>query len=59
MSKKITKDINYVVPPGVQQGAIIQQQYRAQSKNEQSLALRVSGNGLEPEDSTELFFKMY
>jgi hypothetical protein len=29
------------------------------NQNEQSLALRVSGNGLEPEDSTELFFKMY
>lgn len=46
--------INYIIPPGVQQ----EQLYSANSvinQNEQSLSLRVSGDGLEPEDSRAVF----
>ncbi len=46
--------INYIVPPGVQQ----EQLYSGNSvinQNEQSLSLRVSGDGLEPEDSRAVF----
>jgi cell surface protein SprA len=46
--------INYVIPPGVQQ----EQLFNANSvinQNEQSLSLRVSGEGLEPEDSRAVF----
>lgn len=46
--------INYVIPPGVQQ----EQLFNANSvinQNEQSLSLRVSGNGLEAEDSRAVF----
>lgn len=46
--------INYVIPPGVQQ----EQLYSANTvikQNEQSLSLRVSGKGLEPEDSRAVF----
>ncbi len=46
--------INYVIPPGVRR----EQLYSANSlinQNEQSLALRVSSKGLEPEDSRAVF----
>jgi cell surface protein SprA len=46
--------INYVIPPGVQQ----EQLYSGNTvinQNEQSLSLRVSGDGLEPEDSRAVF----
>ncbi|WP_281337493.1 cell surface protein SprA [Flavobacterium eburneipallidum] len=46
--------INYVVPPGVRQ----EQLYNNNTvidQNEQSLSLRVSGDGLEPEDSRAVF----
>ena len=46
--------INYIVPPDVQR----EQLYSANSvinQNEQSLSLRVSGNGLQPEDSRAVF----
>ncbi|MFV8371000.1 cell surface protein SprA [Flavobacterium sp. LB2P74] len=46
--------INYIVPPGV----LREQLYNNNTvinQNEQSLALRVSGNGLEPEDSRAVF----
>ncbi len=46
--------INYIVPPGVQR----EQLYSANSiinQNEQSLSLRVSGDGLEPQDSRGVF----
>ncbi len=46
--------INYIVPPGVQQ----EQLYSGNTvinQNEQSLSLRVSGEGLEPEDSRAVF----
>ena len=46
--------INYVIPPGVQQ----EQLYSGNTvinQNEQSLSLRVSGEGLEPEDSRAVF----
>jgi cell surface protein SprA len=41
--------VNYIIPPGVQE-----QLYNNNTlinQNEQSLSLRVSGDGLEPEDS--------
>ena len=46
--------INYIIPPGVQQ----EQLYSGNTvinQNEQSLSLRVSGDGLEPEDSRAVF----
>ncbi|WP_310380504.1 cell surface protein SprA [Flavobacterium sp.] len=46
--------INYIVPPGVQR----EQLYNNNTiinQNEQSLSLRVSGDGLEPEDSRAVF----
>ena len=46
--------INYVTPPGVQR----EQLYNNNSiinQNEQSLALRISGDGLEPQDSRAVF----
>jgi cell surface protein SprA len=46
--------VNYIIPPGVEQ----EQLYSANSvikQNEQSLSLRVSGDGLEPEDSRAVF----
>ncbi|NDP26887.1 MAG: cell surface protein SprA [Flavobacterium sp.] len=46
--------INYIIPPGVEQ----EQLYSANSvinQNEQSLSLKVSGDGLEPEDSRAVF----
>ena len=46
--------VHYVVPPGVRQ----EQLYNGNSvinQNEQSLSLRVSGKGLEPEDSRAVF----
>jgi cell surface protein SprA len=47
--------INYVVPPGVQQEQLYNN--TVLNQNEQSLALRVSGNGLEPEDSRAVLKK--
>ncbi|MFV8352832.1 cell surface protein SprA [Flavobacterium sp. XS2P14] len=46
--------INYVVPPGVQREQLYNNN-TVLNQNEQSLALRVSGNGLEPEDSRAVF----
>ncbi|MBF2709355.1 T9SS outer membrane translocon Sov/SprA [Flavobacterium soyangense] len=46
--------VNYIVPPGVER----EQLYNNNTiinQNEQSLSLRVSGNGLEPEDSRAVF----
>ncbi|TRX26614.1 cell surface protein SprA [Flavobacterium franklandianum] len=46
--------INYIIPPGVQQ----EQLYSGNTvinQNEQSLSLRVSGDGLEPADSRAVF----
>jgi len=46
--------INYIIPPGVQR----EQLYNNNTiinQNEQSLSLRVSGKGLEPEDSRAVF----
>ncbi|MBX9807186.1 MAG: cell surface protein SprA, partial [Flavobacteriaceae bacterium] len=46
--------VNYIIPPGVEQ----EQLYSANSvinQNEQSLSLKVSGDGLEPEDSRAVF----
>ena len=46
--------VNYIIPPGVQR----EQLYNNNSlinQNEQSLSLRISGNGLEPEDSRAVF----
>ena len=46
--------INYVVPPGVQREQLFNNNTII-NQNEQSLALRVSGNGLEPQDSRAVF----
>lgn len=46
--------INYVVPPGVQQEQLFNNN-TVINQNEQSLSLRVSGNGLEPLDSRAVF----
>ena len=46
--------VNYIIPPGVKR----EQLYNNNTiinQNEQSLSLRVSGNGLEPEDSRAVF----
>jgi cell surface protein SprA len=46
--------INYIIPPGVER----EQLYSANSvinQNEQSLSLKVSGDGLEPQDSRAVF----
>ncbi len=46
--------IPYVVPPGVQQEQLFSGN-TVINQNEQSLSLRVSGNGLEPQDSRAVF----
>ena len=46
--------INYVIPPGVQREQLFNNNTII-NQNEQSLALRVSGDGLEPEDSRAVF----
>ena len=46
--------INYITPPGVQREQLYNNN-TVINQNEQSLALRVSGNGLEPEDSRAVF----
>ena len=46
--------INYVVPPGVQQEQLYNNN-TVINQNEQSLSLRVSGDGLEPLDSRAVF----
>jgi cell surface protein SprA len=46
--------INYIIPPGVQREQLFNNN-TVINQNEQSLALRVSGNGLEPEDSRAVF----
>ncbi|HSN47526.1 MAG TPA: cell surface protein SprA, partial [Flavobacterium sp.] len=46
--------INYIVPPGVQQEQLYNNN-TVINQNEQSLSLRISGDGLEPEDSRAVF----
>lgn len=46
--------VNYVVPPGVQQEQLFNNN-NVINQNEQSLSLRISGDGLEPEDSRAVF----
>ena len=46
--------VNYITPPGVQREQLFNNN-TVINQNEQSLALRVSGNGLEPEDSRAVF----
>lgn len=46
--------VNYVTPPGVQREQLFNNNTII-NQNEQSLALRVSGDGLEPEDSRAVF----
>ena len=46
--------INYVVPPGVQQEQLFNNN-TVINQNEQSLSLRISGDGLEPLDSRAVF----
>ncbi|RDI52174.1 T9SS outer membrane translocon Sov/SprA [Flavobacterium glaciei] len=46
--------INYIPPPGVQREQLFNNNTII-NQNEQSLALRVSGKGLEPEDSRAVF----
>ena len=46
--------INYIVPPGVQQEQLFNNN-TVINQNEQSLSLRISGDGLEPEDSRAVF----
>ena len=46
--------VNYVVPPGVQQEQLFNNNTII-NQNEQSLSLRISGDGLEPEDSRAVF----
>jgi cell surface protein SprA len=46
--------VNYVVPPGVQQEQLYNNN-TVINQNEQSLSLRISGDGLEPEDSRAVF----
>ncbi len=46
--------VNYVVPPGVQREQLLNNN-TVINQNEQSLSLRVSGNGLEREDSRAVF----
>lgn len=46
--------INYITPPGVQREQLYNNN-TVINQNEQSLAIRVSGEGLEPEDSRAVF----
>jgi cell surface protein SprA len=46
--------VNYVVPPGVQREQLYNNNTLI-NQNEQALSLRVSGDGLEPEDSRAVF----
>ncbi|RKS95209.1 protein involved in gliding motility SprA [Flavobacterium limicola] len=46
--------VNYVTPPGVEREQLYNNN-TVINQNEQSLALRVSGDGLEPEDSRAVF----
>ncbi|HEY4617767.1 MAG TPA: cell surface protein SprA [Flavobacterium sp.] len=46
--------VNYIVPPGVQREQLYNNNTLI-NQNEQSLSLRVSGDGLEPEDSRAVF----
>jgi len=46
--------VNYIVPPGVQREQLYNNNTLI-NQNEQSLALRVSGDGLEPQDSRAVF----
>ncbi|TDE05245.1 cell surface protein SprA [Flavobacterium sandaracinum] len=46
--------VNYITPPGVQREQLFNNN-TVINQNEQSLALRVSGGGLEPEDSRAVF----
>ncbi|MFV8368404.1 cell surface protein SprA [Flavobacterium sp. LB2R40] len=46
--------VNYITPPGVQREQLYNNN-TVINQNEQSLALRVSGDGLEPEDSRAVF----
>ena len=46
--------VNYVIPPGVQREQL-NNNNTIINQNEQSLALRVSGDGLQPEDSRAVF----
>ena len=46
--------VNYITPPGVQREQLYNNNTLI-NQNEQSLALRVSGDGLEPEDSRAVF----
>jgi cell surface protein SprA len=46
--------VNYIVPPGVQQEQLYNNN-TVINQNEQSLSLRISGDGLEPEDSRAVF----
>ncbi len=46
--------VNYITPPGVQREQLFNNNTII-NQNEQSLALRVSGEGLEPEDSRAVF----
>jgi cell surface protein SprA len=46
--------VNYITPPGVQREQLFNNN-TVINQNEQSLALRVSGNGLEPLDSRAVF----
>jgi cell surface protein SprA len=46
--------INYIIPPGVQREQLYNNNTLI-NQNEQSLSLRVSGGGLEPEDSRAVF----
>ena len=46
--------VNYITPPGVKREQLYNNN-TVINQNEQSLALRVSGNGLEPEDSRAVF----
>ncbi|MFM9826432.1 cell surface protein SprA, partial [Flavobacterium sp.] len=46
--------INYVVPPGVQREQLLNNN-TVINQNEQSLSLRISGDGLEPSDSRAVF----
>ena len=46
--------VNYITPPGVQREQLYNNN-TVINQNEQSLSLRVSGDGLEPEDSRAVF----
>ncbi len=46
--------VNYIIPPGVQREQLYNNNTLI-NQNEQSLSLRISGDGLEPEDSRAVF----